>query len=112
MDKANVKVEKYIKAKERITSIRKYYVGLVRLAILTILIFLFNDSILQLFIDRGLDNEHILYWANWSLWSIPVTIALIMLVKGIWLFKFKNNSIKKWEERQIKKIMKEEDSFE
>lgn len=112
MERSEIRVEKYVQAKERITAIRKFYVGLVRLAIFTILLFILDDRALQIFIDKGLDDEDILYWVNWSLWSIPITIAFIMLLKGIWLFGFKNNSIKKWEERRIKKMMEEDDSFE
>ncbi|WP_291865185.1 2TM domain-containing protein [Maribacter sp.] len=104
--------EKFIQAQERVVKLRKFYVGLVRLIIFTVLLFLFNGRIIQIFIEHGLDNEHILYWVNWTLWSVPVTIAFIMLIKGLKLFIFKNNSIKNWEDRQIEKIMKEEDSFE
>lgn len=111
MEQKNIHTKKFIKAKERVVAVRKFYVGLVRLIILTVLLFLFNERILQMFIERGLDNEHILYWVNWTLWSIPVTTALIMFIKGMWLFVFKNNSIKKWEQRQIEKIMKEDNSF-
>jgi len=112
MERRNIKAEKYEKAIGRVKTERKFYLGIVRLLIISILLYIFHNSILQLFIDRGLDNEHILYWVNWSLWSVPIVIAFVLLIKGICLFAFKNNSIKKWEERRIKKIMKEEDSFE
>ncbi len=105
-------IEKYEKAMRRVKTVRKFYLGIVRLLIFTILLFFLNDRILQIFIDKGLDNAHILYWVNWTLWSIPVTIAIIYVFKGLWLFFFKKYSTKKWEERQIQKIMKEEDSFE
>lgn len=112
MERRSIKEEKYEKAMDRVKTERKFYLAIVRLLIFSILLFFLNDSILQLFIDRGLDNEHILYWVNWSLWCTPVIIAIILLIKGLWLFVFKNKPLRKWEERRIKKIMKEEDSFE
>ncbi|WP_299434757.1 2TM domain-containing protein [uncultured Maribacter sp.] len=108
----SIKEEKYEKAMDRVKTERKFYLSIVRLLIFSTLLFFLNDSILQLFIDRGLDNEHILKWVNWTLWSTPVIIAIILFIRGIWLFVFKNKSPRKWEERRIKKIMKEEDSFE
>ncbi|RKR07892.1 2TM domain-containing protein [Maribacter vaceletii] len=111
MERRNIKAEKYEKAMDRVKTERKFYLAIVRLFIFSILLFFLNDSILQLFIDRGLDNEHIVYWVNWSLWCTPVIIAIILFIKGIWLFGFKNKSPRKWEERRIKKIMREEDSF-
>lgn len=112
METDNFETDKFLRAKKRVTELRKFYVEIVRLIIFTVLLFLFNNRILQIFVDKGLDNEHILYWVNWTLWSIPVTIAFIMLIKGLRLFIFKSNSIKKWEQRKIEKIMKDENSFD
>ncbi len=111
MGKDQTENSKFLVAKERVTAVKKYYTGLVRLAIFIILLLLCRKPILQMFIDKGLDDSNILYLVNWNVYFLILVFVIIFLIKGVILFVVRKKYLKEWEERQIEKIMKE-DNFQ
>lgn len=98
-------LEKYVKAKKRVDSIKDFYFHLIKYLIITILLVSFKGRILDIFIAKGVEDPTILQWIEWNILCIPILWGLIVCIKGLSLFVFRSNRIKNWEERQIQKYL-------
>ena len=96
-------VERYVKAKKRVDAIKGFYFNLIKFAIITLLILVFKGRFLEIFIEKGVEDENILQWIEWNILAIPIIWGLVLLVIGLKLFVFTSNILKNWEKRQIQK---------
>lgn len=101
-------VEKYVKAKKRVDAIKGFYFNLIKFAIITLLILVFKGRVMEIFIEKGVEDENILQWIEWNILVIPIIWGLVLLVIGLRLFVFKSNILKNWEEKQIQKYIQED----
>ena len=96
-------VEKYVKAKKKVDAIKGFYFNVLKFVIITLLILVFKGRIMEIFIEKGVEDENILQWIEWNILAIPIIWGLVLLIIGLRLFVFKSNILKNWEKRQIQK---------
>ena len=106
-DKTN-SVEKYVKAKKRVDDIKGFYFHVIKFVIITLLILIFKGRVLEIFIEKGVEDKNVLQWMELNILAIPIIWGLVLLVMGLRLFVFKTNILKSWEKRQIQKCLGEE----
>lgn len=103
-------MESFIKARNRVSHIKSLYAHLVLFVLGTTTLLLFKTRIINYLIAKGATDEGFLDWIAWQIVFIPILWGLILALFGLYLFKFKINFLKKWEERQMRKYMRDEDS--
>ena len=96
-------VEKYVKAKKKVDAIKGFYFNVLKFVIITLLILVFKGRIMEIFIEKGVEDENILQWIEWNILAIPIIWGLVLLIIGLRLFVFKSNILKNWEKGQIQK---------
>ena len=106
-DKTN-SVEKYVKAKKRVDDIKGFYFHVIKFVIITLLILIFKGRVLEVFIEKGVEDKNVLQWMELNILAIPIIWGLVLLVMGLRLFVFKTNILESWEKRQIQKYLGEE----
>lgn len=99
----NAELEKYVKAKKRVDAIKGFYFHVIKFVIITLLIMVFKGRILEIFIEKGIEDENILQWMEWNILAIPIIWGLVLLIMGLRLFVFQSNILKNWEKKQIQK---------
>ncbi|MCK0190142.1 2TM domain-containing protein [Arenibacter sp. F20364] len=107
MDKDKGDIEKYIRAKKRVDNLKNFYAHIVIYVIMSLLLFLFKGRIIDFFVGKGVRDEGFLTWMDWNFVFIPIIWGVVLLVIGIYHFRFKSGFIKKWEARQLRKYMEE-----
>ena len=99
----NAELEKYVKAKKRVDAIKGFYFHVIKFVIITLLIMVFKGRILEILIEKGIEDENILQWMEWNILAIPIIWGLVLLIMGLRLFVFQSNILKNWEKKQIQK---------
>lgn len=102
-------MEKFIKARNRVDNIKRFYAHLVLFIFANGLLLLFKDRIVDYAVSKGFNDPGFINWVSWNIYFIPILWGLVLLVSGLYLFRFKGNFLKRWEERQIEKYMHEDD---
>ncbi|MDV7138479.1 2TM domain-containing protein [Maribacter sp. TH_r10] len=108
MENKTNSVEKYVKAKKRVDDIKGFYFHVIKFVIITLLILIFKGRVLEIFIEKGVEDKNVLQWMELNILAIPIIWGLVLLVMGLRLFVFKTNILKSWEKRQIQKYLGEE----
>lgn len=106
-DKTN-SVEKYVKAKKRVDDIKGFYFHVIKFVIITLLILILKGRVLEIFIEKGVEDKNVLQWMELNILAIPIIWGLVLLVMGLRLFVFKTNILESWEKRKIQKYLGEE----
>ena len=99
--------ENYVRAKKSVDNIKNFYAHLVIYLFMNSLLLAFKGSILNFFRSKGVEDEGFLYWMEWNLIFIPILWGIVLLVTGLYFLKLKPRFFRDWEDRQIKKYMKE-----
>ncbi len=102
-------MESFIKARNRVNHIKSFYAHLVLFVLGTATLLVFKAKIIDYLIAKGATGQGFLQWIEWQFVFIPMLWALILIISGIYLFRLRSNFLKKWEERQIRKYMKDEE---
>ncbi|WP_047245033.1 2TM domain-containing protein [Maribacter thermophilus] len=109
--------EKYIRAQRQVAQIKKFYKHVRIFIVVNIVLLLIKFKVLDYFNGQGFQNENFVDWFEWNIIGTPILWGIGLLVHGIYVFRFKAipwaemkpGFIKKWEEKQIKKFLQEED---
>ena len=107
MDTEPKDYENYVRAKKRVDNIKNFYAHLVIYLLMNILLFAFKGSILNFIKSKGVVDQGFLNWVEWNLIFIPILWGIVLAVTGLYFLKLKPRFFREWEERQIKKYMKE-----
>ncbi|MBT8178080.1 MAG: 2TM domain-containing protein [Eudoraea sp.] len=101
--------DKLEKAKKRVKAIKGFFshvqIFLIVSIILAVLYVLQVEPIIRI---REAVNEEVMSWINLNIWINLGIWALIIVIHGLVVFKFRLSFLKDWEERQIQKYMNEE----
>lgn len=99
--------EKYLRAKNRVDSIKAFYAHVIIFIVGTVVIFVFKDRMVDMVASQGAIDPGFLYWMEWNIVAIPILWGLVLLFFGIYIFKLKPGFLKNWEKRKIEKYLKE-----
>jgi peptidoglycan biosynthesis protein MviN/MurJ (putative lipid II flippase) len=99
--------EKYRKAKMRIENIKRLYAHAVLLFIVTILLLVFKGRIINFLVSKGIRDEGFLHWVELNIVLLPIIWAIVLILVGIYVLKFKPGFIKNWENRKLKELLEE-----
>lgn len=107
MEGKESKFENYVRAKNRVETIKNFYAHIVFFIIAIVLLFLFGGKIMDFVISKGITDEEFLRWVKLNIILIPIIWAIVLVFSGIYILKLKSGFLKNWEERQIQKYLKE-----
>jgi amino acid transporter len=96
---------KYERAKKRVEAIKGFYSHAIVYAIFTfIIIFIKNDFIVTIRVPEDAVN-----WLNWNIILTPLLWGIVLLIHGIYAFRYTPRFLKKWETRKIREFIKNEE---
>lgn len=98
----------YEAAKKRVEKERDFYIHLVVYVVINIAILFFKEKIL-VFIEPDEKDAVFFTWWNFGNIITPVAWGVGLLLHGLWAFEKTPLFGKKWEEKKIQKLMKEDD---
>ncbi|NKI32730.1 2TM domain-containing protein [Croceivirga thetidis] len=96
---------KYLRAKKRVEEIKSFYRHLKVFVVINGVFYLFKLGVFNSFLPEWVNSEPQFFnWVNMNvvLWGV------ILVVHFIYIYRNKIPFLKKWEERQIQKIMDRE----
>jgi hypothetical protein len=108
MDKQLTEMENYIKARKRIDRIKDYYAHLILFVLGSALLLLLKGNLLGWVESKGIRDAEILKWVEWNIIFVPILWGLVLLVAAFFVFRGKSSFLKRWEERQMRKFMEED----
>ncbi|MEJ1223685.1 2TM domain-containing protein [Sediminicola sp. 1XM1-17] len=92
------------KAKQRLERLKGFYTHLTVYGIVnSVLLIVYFSSKDRMF--QGTSNEEFIMWADWNVLLTPMIWGAFLLAHAACVFKWSLPFLKRWEERQIKKIM-------
>lgn len=100
--------EKYIQAKKRVKGIRGFYSHLVVFITVNVILFILKIRVFGFLRDNGVDDPNFMDWLDWNIISTPSIWSVALIVHGIHVHRFKFRFIRKWEERQLRKLMEKD----
>jgi hypothetical protein len=92
--------KKLEEAKKRVEQIKGFYSHVLVYVVVNIFIILVSMNIFD-----GFGN---LRMPSWSYFSTPFFWGIGLLFHGLYVFQFKSNFIKNWEERKIREFMEKD----
>ena len=100
---------KYQKAIERIKDLKEFYQHLFVYIIFVILWLIFKDLIIDFVIRKTEStNSDFLRWLNINIVVVPVLWGIGLTFHALYVYRFNNLFIKKWEEKKIAEYMNED----
>ncbi len=100
----NIKLRK---ARKRVEALKGFYKHLLAFIIVNIAIFIVRGQVLEFFQNESPD-KNFLEWVDWNILIVPIFWGIGLLFHAVKVFQYKLNFIKTWEERQLRKYIKEE----
>ena len=95
------------RAQMRVKELKGFYQHLTAYLIVNTVLLLFSEKITFIVLSKeALGDPEFLEWINWNVWGIPILWGLALLIHTASVFL--KSPFKKWEERQIKKMMEED----
>ncbi|MBQ4914773.1 2TM domain-containing protein [Maribacter sp. MMG018] len=109
--------EKFVRAQRQVAQIKKFYKHVRIFIVVNIILLLIKFKVQDYFDSQGFNDENFVDWFEWNIIGTPILWGIILLVHGIYVFKFKAipwtemkpGFVKNWEKKQIEKFLKEED---
>jgi hypothetical protein len=95
------------KAQQRVETLKVFYRHLLIYIVVNIAIFIVRGQVLEVFLNKSPDKNFI-EWIDWNVLIVPVFWGIGLLFHAAKAFQYKFKFIKNWEERQLKKFIKEE----
>ncbi len=100
-------------AKKRVKEIKGFYAHLRAYILVNILILLLRIGIVDLITERNANVDPSFFdWLDINVLITPLLWGVGLLIHGLFVFQYKFTFLKSWEDRQIKKIMEEEEARE
>ncbi len=101
-----MKEAKYLEIKKRIKKQRNFYNHLQVFVIIMLILLLFSNTIFDFF-ESHLHNPKTLKWARANIWVNALIWFVVIVIQGIYAFKYKIPFIDNWEQKKIKEFMNE-----
>jgi len=103
----------YKKAYNRVKKIKRFYRHLTVYIVVNILLVYFGlRGVDFLEINSPEVDANVILWLFWNVLSVPILWGIGLLIHGLCVFKPKLNMVKRWEERQLQKILQEDNRKE
>ena len=100
-------------AQKRVKEIKGFYAHLRAYILVNILILLLRMGIVDIITAKNPEvDPSFLDWIDLNVLITPLLWGIGLLIHGIVVFRYRFPFLKNWEERQIKKIMEEEEARE
>ncbi|MEM1338947.1 MAG: 2TM domain-containing protein [Bacteroidota bacterium] len=98
------------KAQKRVKEIKGFYQHLTVYLLVNLGLLLFSQRIQFILLsEEALGNPKFLEWINWNVLGTPIIWGVALLIHAVSVFA--KSPFRKWEERQIRKIMEEDNEF-
>lgn len=95
------------RAEKRVGELKGFYQHLTAYIIVNAVLLIFSGRITFILLSQeALGNPGFMEWLNWNLWGTPIIWGLALLIHAATVFL--KSPFKKWEEKQIQKIMEED----
>ncbi|MDC8001251.1 2TM domain-containing protein [Aequorivita todarodis] len=100
----NIKLRK---AHKRVEALKGFYKHLLVYVIINVALFVVRGRVLEFFQIESNDKNFV-EWIDWNILIVPIFWGIGLLFHAAKVFQYKFPFLKNWEERQLKKFMKEE----
>jgi hypothetical protein len=102
--------QKREKAKKRVEEIKKFYTHVRVYVLINIVILLLRSRVLDFVLGKGeAFDPSFIDWVDLNMLLTPILWGIGLFIHGIYTFRYKFGFLKRWEDRQIRKIMEEEE---
>lgn len=99
------------KAKKRVEELKKFYTHVRVYIVINVLILLLRGHLLDFLMGKTENYDPgFLHWIDLNALITPIFWGFGLLIHGIYVYRHKFGFLKRWEERQIRKFMEEDDS--
>ena len=103
--------KKLAEAKKKVADIKSFHTHLRAYILVNLLILLVRSG----FVNRVFEgSEHVdpqfLDWLDWNIILTPLLWGIGLAIHGLYVYQYKFKFLRKWEERQIRKYMEEEET--
>lgn len=95
------------KAHRRVEALKGFYKHLLVYSVVNIALFIVRGNVLEFFQNESPDKNFI-EWIDWNILIVPFFWGIGLLFHAAKVFQYKFGFLKNWEEKQIKKYLKEE----
>ncbi len=103
------KLAAYKKALKRVKKIKRFYRHLTVYIVVNIFLVYFGlRGVDFLEINSPEVDANVVFWLFWNVLSVPILWGIGLLIHGLCVFKPKSNIVKRWEERQLQKILEKD----
>ncbi len=99
------------KAKKRVEELKQFYTHIRVYILINILILLLRGRLLDFILGKSETiDPGFLGWIDLNVLLTPLLWGIGLLIHGIYAYRHKFGFVKRWEERQIRKILEEDDN--
>ena len=105
MSETNFNEASYQRAKKRVGEIREFYHHLFIYLLFNVPLLVFTDQIAAFLQDTVYDNQEFGDWFRINMYITPFFWGIGLFFHGIYTFIFRGSLLRKWEERQMKKYL-------
>ena len=103
--------KKLARAKKKVADIKSFHAHLRAYILVNLLILLIRSGVLTtLFEGSEHFDPQFLDWLDWNIILTPVLWGIGLAIHGLYVYQYKFKFLKKWEERQIRKYMEDEET--
>ncbi len=96
-------------AKRRINAIKDFYHHLGKFILASAVLLSLKQNIVEWVLEHGGNTDpNFLQWVDWNILAVPIIWGIVIAVQGYAVFGYP--LIKNWEERQVQKYLKEDES--
>tara|TARA_R110002012_G_scaffold322108_1_gene555942 strand:- start:59080 stop:59406 length:327 start_codon:yes stop_codon:yes gene_type:complete len=102
----NSKLER---AKLKVANLKGFYNHLVVYIIINLSLIIFKEKVIFTLLSKeAIGNPDFLNWINWNVFGTPIIWGIGLLIHALFVFGSKPTFIKKWEQKQLQKYMREQ----
>lgn len=98
---------KWRKARRRVEALKGFYKHFLIYILVNAALFIIRGRVLEFFQIESNDKNFV-EWIDWNILIVPLFWGIGLLFHAAKVFQFKFKFLKNWEDRQIKKFLKEE----
>ena len=104
MENNQNQITKLERARKKVSAIKGFYQHLTAYLVVNTILLIFSGRITFILLSKeALGSPEFLEWVNWNIWGTPIIWGLALLIHAASVFL--KSPFKKWEERQIQKIL-------
>lgn len=102
----NIKLRKALK---RVEELKGFYQHLIVFIIINLILFIIRGNVLEFFMNTSSD-KNLVQWVDWNILIVPIFWGIGLVFHAAKVFQYKFGFIKKWEQKQLQKFIREEES--